>query len=140
MAISLKSIELTFENIDYIIIPVQYFADDYGTHIIINSCSVSENTVSNRKTAESVMFVLKKAANHAAPTFAGDVHVMQYEGAFLFERISKYSDITHIKLIYTDDTFEEYTVAWEEDQTGCRNLLQKSYTTDDGNLKVVIGK
>ena len=140
MAISLKSIELTFENIDYIIIPVQYFADDFGIHIIINSCSVSENMVSNRKTAESVMFVLKKAANHAALTFAGDVHVMQYEGESLFERICRYSDITHIKMIYEDETFEEYTVAWEEDQTGCRNLLQKSYITDDGNIKVVIGK
>lgn len=89
---------------------------------------------------ESVEFTLKKDVNEAAYAFTGDVYVMQSGGAFLFERISRYSDITHIKLIYTDDTFEEYTVAWEEDQTGCRNLLQKSYTTDDGNLKVVIGK
>lgn len=127
---TLSYIELTFENIDYIVIPAQYFTDICISNISSGSLG----------TAESIEFTLKKGVNEAAYAFTGDVYVMQSGGAFLFERISRYCDITHIKMIYEDDTFEEYTVVWEEDQTGCRNLLQKSYITDDGNLKVVIGK
>lgn len=66
-------------------------------------------------------------------------HVIQYEGATLFERISIYSDLTHIKFVYEDESSEEYSVAWEDDDNNeDRNRLQKATITEDGNLCVEI--
>ena len=124
----LSYIELTFENIDYIIIPAQYVTD----------IRIGDITTCRCNTAESVELTLNKEVNDAAKTFTGDVYVMQSEGASLFERISKYRDITHVRMIYEDDTFEEYTLAREEDSTGFRNLLQKTSIIENGDMKVTI--
>ncbi len=139
MSKSVKSIELIFENIDYIVIPAHFFLDFMLEDVTVKICRCAVNAILRFNSTDKLMFVLKKEVNEVASSFEGDVHVIQYEGATLFERISIYSDLTHIKFVYEDESSEEYSVAWEDDDNNeDRNRLQKATITEDGNLCVEI--
>ena len=139
MSKSVKSIELTFENIDYIVIPAHYFLDFLLEDVKTKICRAAVNAILRFNSTDKLMFVLKKEVNEVALTFEGDIYVMQCEGATLFERISTYCDLTHIKFIYEDETSEEYSVVWEdEDNNEYRNRFQKTTITEDGHLCVEI--
>lgn len=115
-------IEITFENIDYIRIPADYFR------------------AFNTENINSVMFELNPEANRDADGFDGDVHRIHVEGETLFDRLQM-QDITHFKLIYADQTEEEFFVPWENaDNGGYANRLQTSSIDGSGIFRVSICK
>lgn len=139
MSKSVKSIELTFENIDYIVIPAHFFLDFMLEDVKVKICRAAVNAILRYNSTDKLMFVLKKEVNEVASNLEGDVHAIQCEGATLFERISIYNDLTHIKFVYEDESSEEYSITWEdEDNNEYRNGLQKATITEDGNLCVEI--
>ena len=137
----IKNIEITFENIDYVVIPNQYFSDFYMEDIRTNIYRVAMNAIIRYQTASSVRFILNKEVNDDFESFVADIHMVQHEGVSLFDRIFNYNDITCIKLIYEDDSAEEFTVEWEDNGDRVdRNSFQHSSMTEDGNLCVLISK
>jgi len=135
---SIKNIELVFENIDYIVIPIEYFQSYNLNHIKLGPCCKDGSKC--YRYAE-MHFILKKEVNEDALTFENNVYVMQAEDKTLFERIVEYKDLTHVNLIYTDKSTEEYIVLWEaEDNNEYRNRLLKTRIMETGNLCVEVRK
>ena len=123
---NLKAIELTFENIDYIIIPSPYF----------QSLKISP---AKEGSAATFIFVLKKEANSAALHLEGDIHIVENENTSLFDRIAEYKDLTKIQFIFKDSSTKEYSVIWEDDdQNEYHNPLQLTNITPSGDLRVEI--
>lgn len=116
---NIKSIEISFENFDFIVIPYEYFKEF------------------NEK--GGIEFVLKQEVNDAAKAFAGDVHEVAHRGKSLFERLQR-SDITEVYVTYEDSSVEKHRVRWFDDgDNGYRNTLQKCEIMPSGDMKVVIG-
>lgn len=141
MSKSVKDVEITFENIDYIIVPSQYFLDFSFEDIHTEIHRAAINAILRYSVVKSLKFVLKKEVNDVARSLEGDVHCVHYGEDTLFDRIHTHHDITHVKLIYMDDTFEEFAAEWEDDgDDEYRNLLQQTSINEDGNLLVTIQK
>ena len=133
-----KAIDITFENLDSIVIPVEYFYDFFLNDIRTNISHMSTNTILRTNVAGSLGFLLKKKANKDADKFRGDVHIISTKTGTLFERIYK-SDITSFTIIYEDDSSEEFYIPWEDDgRNEYKNILQKTSEDDKGNLIVRI--
>ena len=114
----IKSVEITFENVDYIEIPIEYFSK------IDIRCNFVE-------------FILKESVNSCFEGFKKDLDMRNYVGETLFDRIINYCDIVEIKIIHNDYTAETYRVEWEEsDNCEYENKLQKACLSDDENLCV----
>ena len=121
----IKSLEITFENLDWIVIPRKYVYE-----IMIDEAC--ESTKGHN--ALCCRFLITTDANDVCSQFAGDVHSIQYEGGYLFERMRQ-RDITHIKLIDSDNMVSAFNVEWEEDgDNEFVNRLQKVWVDIHGNL------
>lgn len=137
----IKDIELTFENIDYVVIPNHYFMSFSLENVKIDVCRVAANAIMRYQKIETTDFILKKEANYNFESFDTNIDLIHYKGNTLFDRIINYKDITHIKLLYNDDSFENFAVVWEDEENNeCRNKLQTAVITEEGNLYVRIQK
>ena len=133
-----KAIDITFENLDSIVIPVEYFYDFSINDIRTSISHMSTNAILRTNVAGSLMFILKKKADKDADKFRRDVHIISTKTGTLFERIYK-SDITSFTIIYEDDSSEEFYIPWEDDgRNEYKNILQKTSKDDKGNLIVRI--
>ena len=63
MSKSVKSIELTFENIDYIVIPAHFFLDFMLEDVKVKICRAAVNAILRYNSTDKLMFVLKKEVN-----------------------------------------------------------------------------
>lgn len=124
---NILSIELVFENTDYITIP-------YTDIIFIKISKVSETyqtssahlsfqglQVTKYLQADSLELKLGLATLQKFKTFLGENAA---------SRILKYNDITHIRLNYTNDSIQDITLAWEAGKFGT-NKLQKVDIIED---------
>ena len=119
-------IEITFENIDFIKIPVAYFKNFTLTPVPtehLQKCSM--------------MFELLPQVNEDSPAFEGDVFQLGVGGITLFDRLQR-GEITQIKLFYENMTSDEYHVLWQDSDDEFHNALQKSYLNSDGSLCIEI--
>lgn len=138
MSQDVRFIEITFENIDYIRIPAHYFRDFElaEVHTIVRRATA--NAILRYQKASSVTLELIGEADLEAANFDGDVFGLKEGETSLFKRLQR-NDITKIKLIYSDKTEEEFSVAWEDaDRGGYTNLLQSSTVDDAGTICVRI--
>ena len=136
-----KNIELTFENMDYIEIPNQYFSNFSLENIETNIRRVAVNAIMRYQKARSVIFELRKEANEDFENFDRDMNMVDYNGDTLFDRIIDYNDIVDINLIYEDDSSEKFAVEWDDEcDDKYKNKLQISTITENGNLCVQIQK
>lgn len=136
-----KDIELTFENIDYVVIPNRYFSIFSLQKVETSVSRVAVNAILRYQEAGFVTIKLNKEANSEFENFYTNIDLAHYKGDTLFERIINYNDITSIKLLYEDDSSEEFAVAWEDEKDNeCRNKLQIATLDKDGNLCIRIGK
>lgn len=127
---SLTSVELTFENLDQITIPVSYF-----TELDIR---MSPHRTADSLTADYVRFSLKPEADASAPLFTGDVFGLQEGECSLFSRLQQ-QDITFLTLIRTDAPPVTICPLWaEHPDNPYRNRLQSASFTDTGSLCVQI--
>lgn len=118
----LKAIGITFENLDWVNIPVVYFGE----------ISVGANS-------SQIRFELLRSADVAFPSFQEDVFYDRMADFSLLERIHTRQDITHLYLIYTDGSLTCLRVPWEDADDEYHNRLQQSYINTSGNLQVTIG-
>lgn len=118
--------ELTFENLDWIVIPAVYIQK------LMLGAEEGRNFVGLRLS-------LKPETDRDCATFIGDVHFIQYEKGKLFTRLH-WNDITSIKLIGSDEGEEEYPVSWEDEvDDEFKNRLQTTTRETDGSLTIRIG-
>ena len=125
MNAQLFAVELSFENIDYVVIPIQYFS------------SFSVDNVQDRQTyfkVDPLVFELKPEADKDTAMF--DRAMLEKS---LFERMMR-RDITQIDALYRDGTKRIFVAPWE-DEDGCDwiNALQTSSVTTSGSMRVHIG-
>ena len=112
----IHSIEIIFENLDYIVIPAHYFR--------AFECTGDQKTVQFME-ENAVSFELDPAANRDAASFAGDVHCICTGEGTLFERLQA-RDITRISLAYADQTEQVMQAAWEDaDRGGYRGSVYR---------------
>ena len=115
MSKNLKTVVLFFENLEYVVLPSFYFLE----------LQVKEE--------QTTTFTISEQANRSVAQFEGDF----YRPLLLFERLTKYSDITHIELVYDDETTEEFELNWSEEDDEY-NRYQTFSFTDTGDLHIEI--
>lgn len=142
MSYEVKFIEITFSNTEQIKIPIELIGDlmfsdleNMFSRVAINSFRESDiyNFVYfniNRKFAEETKLtsLFGEAINDDMTTL---------------ERINNYRDITHIKVLYSDDLSKdpkEITTVWPSDidATFYENPLQSVRVNDAGDIEVLI--
>ena len=134
----IKAVEITFENIDWIIIPAGYFEKIQLDDICDEFWFHDKNCTSMRMVAKRVMFELKKEADWHANTFDNDMYGIDTEEETLFERLQR-QDITRIELLFAERASELYDVVWDdEDDDEYQNRNQSACLNENGNLHVVI--
>ena len=113
----LAFIDITFENLDSIKIPVGYVDGCYlrnlSTSIMCNGSTVSRHVQVNY-----LILRLKQSVDDAAKGFEG-IAVSVIEGEEKLSQRLRRCDITHVALIYEDGVQEGFLVAWD-DSAGTR--------------------
>ena len=129
---NMQSITITFENCDYLTIPVEYI-QAMTLEDITEGRSLhwsSENAVFCWKTCNYVLLVIKNDKG-LDPCYS---HFDQYEPEEkrrrYTERILKYDDIVSIDINYANQASEEYYVKWEGENE-CTNDRQSSVCRDN---------
>lgn len=137
MKITVTEIRLGFENFEEVNVPPKYL-------MRIGIIGIKEYRVMSRngddelglfiraKKAEKIIVAIDKVAKGQVITSSGNE---------LFERVTRYPDITDIKIKYSDDTEEEIHPMWEDRNDEVEeNVLQEYYFDKEGNLVIKIGK
>ena len=133
-----ESIELVFENMDYIVIPAHYFEEFCIKDVRTDIWSMKGNEAIWRYTAKVIKLVLKEKTDRVATTFEGDMHSIKYDGETLFERIYGHDDITSVNLIYEDESFDRFAVEWLDGKDEYHNKYQTTRLEEGGKLVVNI--
>jgi len=134
-----KSLEILFDNTEYVVIPNRYFESFCFEDVRMGVCRVGENAIERNQTAEYAEFVLTRKANDDFCEFETDIDLGLCGVRTLFERISDFRDVYGINLICDDDSSEKFVVKWSEEENVFRNKLQSSKIDGCGNLCVTIG-
>ena len=139
MSKKVKSVEITFENLDYVEIPAEYFCDFSirGIHICIER--LASNAILQRSKAGLIEFELLRSVDIAFPGFQQDLFYDPIAEFSLLDKIQERKDITSLELHYEDGTAEQFYVPWEDADDEYHNDLQQAYINNNGNLYVKIG-
>ena len=141
MDIVITDIEIGFENVEVANVPPKYLVElriwgmrDLRLMLRRNDELDGDNELGlwlKRKKAEGIVMVIDKAVEGKVLT--------NYDKEF-WGRVMRHSDITDIKIKYSDGTEEEVGVAWKDGNAGGEiNALQRHYFDDEGNLVIEIG-
>ena len=134
---NVKSVNLILENCEVINIEAKYFGQLLLEKIRTKVYRVAMNSISRMQVVNRVAIELFSEANVPYDSFGEE------SKETIFDRLTNYNDIAQIELIYDDEgkDTELFIVNWiDDDQCGCTNKLQKSYTSKPGNLYILIGK
>ena len=125
----ITGIELTFENLDSILIPASYF----------DAFQYTASPTKVEHTVYTVDFTLKAETDRDAASFSGDVQELQTGRETLFERLCR-NDIAQITLFRTGLRPALIDVIWEDDPNNeYRNRLQDTSINTEGSLSIRIG-
>ena len=132
----LKELEITFENCEYMTIPrniIGTFRID-GIHDVVSRLAI--NSICKYKVADTVVMELYKEGDTEYFPFGSLDEITK------FDRLTMYHDITRITVKYKDNTEETFIVKYEDESEtpGADNAYQKTYTSNLGNLYIVIDK
>ena len=141
MDIIITEIEIGFENVEGVKIPPKYVMElriwgmrDMRLMFRRNDELDGDNELGlwlKRKEAEGIVMIIDKAVKGKVMT--------NYDKEFWW-RVTRYPDITDIKIKYSDGTEEEIGTNWEDvNDEGEENALQKHYFDNEGNLVIKIG-
>ena len=105
----LKSIILTFENCDSMEISIKYIS---GLHIrgisdSIEQVNYSSGEIETRKSAENIFLTVRNSKKLTYKPFN------LFESDTVFNRITKFPDITHITVVYSDESRQKIAVPYE---------------------------
>ena len=135
---NVKSIELVFENCEYVTIPSEFIGtlelDGIRQHI----SRVASNCISKMTAIKNVAIEIFKNADGEHSPFG-----MESEKTTIFGRITSCDDITSIIVNYDDESSETLYVDYEEEYEGvlgAENKLQTTKTNKFGDVYIVISK
>ena len=131
-----KEIEIIFENMDYVRIPVEYIAALELNKVTVSISRIAINAIVKHYTAEGLYMCLLKTfkCGPDSPLEIADI----YED--LPKRLAK-NDITYLRIHYPDDTYEDIYVPWEDcGGDAYTNRLQTTEFDSEGNIVIRIGE
>ena len=135
----IKAIELTFENLDWIEIPAEYFGIFSIRAIHTTVERVACNAILQRSYCDYVEFELLRSIEEVFPTLQEDIFYDPIAGPGFLDRVAERKDLTHITLRYTDGNEEQYAVPWKDGKNTHYNQLQKTLHLDTQALSIAIG-
>ena len=138
MSKRVESVEITFENLDYILVPVEYFEDFYITGIRTTVERLALNIILQRTIPDRVEIELSARIDVALSDLSSDLSFTPEENLSLLKRIESRRDIAYLDLYYDDGSSDQFYLPWEDDQDECKNKLLKVNYNDSGNLMITI--
>ena len=130
------SVELVFENCEEVKLPCKAFGDFYVAGIEQHISRIASNAICRITRAKDIAIELYPECEQFADKSC------LFDGISVFDRITKYNDITHINIVYEDG--EEYiSVDYDDNSneaTEAENINQKTYMSSCGVLYIVIAK
>ena len=138
MSKKINSVEITFENLDYVEIPAEYFADFHISGIRTSVERLTPNAILQRNQADEIRFELISKADAVLPELTQDLYFAPDEAPSLLKRITNRRDITYLDLYYDDGGYDTFYVPWEDAEDEYHNKLLCTQTSNDGNLLVII--
>lgn len=137
----LKQIDIVLENCETIKIPIEqvhhFYANNITNNIGLNEIAETLDTVFY---TDELEIVLRQEAN---VELKQDYENGIFNDCKVFDRLTRHSDITHIDLIFTNDTNMYLSVPYEEENPavlGNPNLCQYSEMNGNGELRINISK
>ncbi len=135
----LKQIDIVLENCEVIRIPIEqvthFNANNITNDIWLN---VDNNTLDTIFRTDEFNIILRQEANIELKQ---DYKNGIFENCKVFDRLTRYRDITHIDFIFTDDTNLYLEVLYEEENPaalGSPNIYQQSRMNDNVELEIII--
>ena len=131
----IKNIDIVLENCEVITIPKQHIGLFTIDKIKRKISRVACNAIDDYLVAKEFSVQIHKDAdieNNICENFR------DYSKS-PFKRLTDYNDITHIYVIYEDDTIEEFCIKWYGD-SDCYNEHQYSKLGEDGHLYILCKK
>lgn len=135
-----ESVEITFENLDYVIIPAEYFGAFSINGIRCGIARVASNAILQRTEAEQIEFELLQSVDAALPNMVHDLSFAPAEKSSLLERIMQRRDITDLTVHYSDNSTQQICAPWEDTENEYHNKLQKAHRNGENNLIVTISR
>ena len=137
-----ESIELTFENLDYIHIPVEYFGEFRITGIRTTVERLAANAILQRTQVEQVEFELLAQVDAALSDMSRDLSFLPEERLSLLKRIENRKDIACLDIYYDDGSSDQIYLPWEDTQDDRHNRhlrsLLRTKRNKNGNLTIAI--
>ena len=134
----LKQINNILENCEVISVPIERIGNFYFKNITKNYWfDETDSELDTDYTTNEFYIVLPVKAN----IFLKADYQNVFSDYKVFDRLTEYRDITHIDLIFTDDTSQYIAVPYEEENPavlGSPNLYQKTRFLDGGDLEIFI--
>ena len=138
MSKKVKSVEITFENLDYVDIPAEYFGEFRISGIRSSIERLALNAILQRTKADSIEFELLVQVDDVLPELKQDLSFVPEEQLSLLRRIANRRDITSLDLHYDDTTTDQFYIPWEDAESETRNKLLQTKIVANGNLFVNI--
>ena len=123
MSKRLESVEITFENLDYVLVPVEYFEGFYISGIRTTVERLALNVVLQRTIPDRVEIELSTRIDVALSDLSSDLSFTPEENLSLLKRIESRRDIAYLDLYYDDGSSDQFYLPWEDDQDECHNKL-----------------
>lgn len=137
----LKQIDIVLENCETIKIPIEqvhhFYANNITNNIGLNEINETLDTVFY---TDELEIVLRQEAN---VELKQDYENGIFNDCKVFDRLTRHNDITHIDLVFIDDTNIYLSVPYEEENPavlGSPNLCQYSEMNGNGELRINISK
>jgi len=136
MSDTVKAVEIVFENLDYVRVPVEYIGAINMQDVSYSINYFCTNTLKKHLLTKSVYIQIMKS-------FKCDSNG---RGEFTnlcddFETRIFIMDITYFRIHYDDGSFEDIYVSWEDcEDNEYRNRLQRTFHDEEGNTIIEIGQ
>ena len=138
MSKKVKSVEITFENLDYVDIPAEYFGEFRISGIRTTIERLALNAILQRTKADYIEFELLAQVDDVLPELTQDLSFVPDEQLSLLRRIANRRDITSLELHYNDGSSNQFYIPWEDAESETRNKLLQTKLVANGNLLVNI--
>ncbi len=138
MSKKVKSVEITFENLDYVDIPAEYFGEFRISGIRTSVERLAFNAILQHTKADCIEFELLPQIDTVLPDLRQELSFVPDEQSSLLKRIANRRDITSLELHYDDGTADQFYVLWENAESESRNNLLQTQMNNDGSVFLTI--
>lgn len=136
MKMNVKAIEITFENLDFIVIPEKYILDFHFHKIPVLPADTTSGEPITAFEEYEVECILAPEADIETDAFDGDVSCVGANRVKLCERLQQ-NDITQIRMLYSDETNMDIHPVWNDAYLD-HNEFQTTKRMEDGRILVSV--